>query len=122
MQINVTYRGRTVAITDIAPIIAEQQQLEEALGAIMRLFDPARPALLRAREREIVRLHDDIVENADIVLRWREAEEVALAPVRDANVMAVWTAWRRWQAADANAADRHGNGDGVDADGLEGRR
>ena len=118
MQINVNYRGRTVTIADIAPVIAEQKQLEDALGAIMRQFDPARPALLRAREREIVRLHDDIVENADIVLRWREAEEVALAPIRDANVMAVWTAWRRWQAGDANAADFNG----ADADRAEAGR
>lgn len=111
MQINVTYRGQTVAITDIAPIIAEQKKLEDALGVIMRQFDPQRPALLRAREREIVRLHNDIVENADIVERWREAEEVALAPIRDANVMAVWSAWRRWQAVDAADAERsHSNG------------
>ncbi|MEH3036277.1 MAG: hypothetical protein PGN23_07290 [Sphingomonas adhaesiva] len=114
MQITTTYRGRTVTITDIAPIIAEQQRLEEALGVIMRSFDPNRPALLRAREREIVRLHNEIVENADIVQRWREAEEAALAPVRDANVMAVWTAWRRWQAVDAAYAERRRSGDHPD--------
>jgi hypothetical protein len=43
------------------------------------------------------------------VLRWREAEEAAIAPIRGANVMAVWTAWRRWKAADAIEADRTRN-------------
>jgi hypothetical protein len=114
VQITTTYRGKAVTITDIAPIIAEQKRLEDALGIIMRGFDPQRPALLRAREREIVRLYDEIVENADIVQRWREAEEVALAPVRDANVMAIWTAWRRWQAADAADAERRRSSNGLD--------
>lgn len=120
MQITTTYRGRTVTITDIAPFVAEQQRLEDALGVIMRGFDPNRPALLRAREREIVDLHDRIVELAEIVQRWRETEEAALAPVRDANVMAVWTAWRRWQANDAADAERSLEGD--DAENTEGGR
>lgn len=117
MQITTTYRGQAVTITDIAPIIAEQKRLEDALGIIMRGFDPNRPALLRAREREIVDLHDRIVELAEVVQLWRDAEEAALAPVRDANVMAVWTAWRRWQAADAADAERRRSGN--DPDGAE---
>jgi hypothetical protein len=118
LQITITYRGQAITITDIAPFVVEQQRLEDALGILMRGFDPNRPALLRAREREIVDLHDRIVELAEVVQRWRDAEEAALAPVRDANVMAVWTAWRRWQAADAADAERRRSGNDPDDTGC----
>ncbi|MGN8000844.1 hypothetical protein [Sphingomonas sp. 22176] len=105
MQINVTFRGKSIIINDIAPFVAEQKRLEAKLGNIMHDFDPKNPSVLRHRESEIVTLYNQIIEISDIVQQWRDAEEAALGPIRDANIMTVWEEWLKWQAEDyANAA------------------